>query len=62
MLEADEQDSLELHPPRAGETHPHKITVTNSTDFRSVLKMMYVCGCESQMKPQQLPDIKLYTL
>lgn len=36
MLEADEQDSLELHPPRAGETHPRKITVTNSTDFRSV--------------------------
>lgn len=29
ILEADEQDSLELQPPRTGETHPHKCTVTN---------------------------------
>lgn len=52
MLEADEQDSLELQPPRAGKTHTYQYSITTTyyrlefTVFVMDKALLYVSSCE----------------
>lgn len=52
MLEADEQDSLELQPQRVGKTHTHthKLSSTTSVDFAINYARLHVSSCKSHVK------------